>query len=46
MDGAAAGIEAVAADPVKAGKAARAIAEAHFDSDIVLSGLLRECGLD
>lgn len=43
--GAVAGIEAVRADPVRAGNAARAIAEAHFDSDIVLTGLLRECGL-
>jgi len=45
-DGAVAGIEAVLADPVAAGNAARAIAAAHFDSDKVLSGLLRECGLD
>jgi glycosyltransferase involved in cell wall biosynthesis len=44
-DGAVAAIEAVRADPARAGKAARAIAEAHFDSDIVLTGLLRECGL-
>jgi hypothetical protein len=43
--GAIAGIEAVQADPVRAGQAARAIAEAHFDSDKVLTGLLRECGL-
>ena len=43
--GAMAGIEAVRADPVAAGNAARAIAEAHFDSDKVLTGLLRECGL-
>lgn len=44
-DGAVAGIEAVRADPGRAGRAARAIAEAHFDSDKVLTGLLRECGL-
>lgn len=44
-DGAVAGIEAVRSDPVKAGRAARAIAEAHFDSDKVLGGLLRECDL-
>jgi len=45
-DGAVAGIETVLADPAAAGRAARAIAEAHFDSDKVLGGLLRECGLD
>ena len=44
-DGAVAAIEAVRADPGRAGQAARAIAEAHFDSDCVLTGLLRECGL-
>jgi hypothetical protein len=44
-DGAVAAIETVQADPLRAGKAARAIAEAHFDSDKVLTGLLRECGL-
>jgi hypothetical protein len=35
----------VEADPVRAGDAARAIAEEHFDSDKVLTGLLRQCGL-
>jgi hypothetical protein len=35
----------VEADPVRAGRAARAIAEEYFDSDKVLSALLRQCGL-
>ena len=35
----------VEADPVRAGNAARAIAEEYFDSDKVLTGLLRQCGL-
>ncbi len=43
--GAIAAIRAVEADPLRAGNAARAIAEDHFDSDKVLTGLLRECGL-
>lgn len=46
MDAAEAAIRAVEADPQKAGRAARRIAEEHFDSDIVLSGLLRELDLD
>lgn len=35
----------VEADPVRHGNAARAIAEEYFDSDKVLTGLLRQCGL-
>jgi len=35
----------VEADPARAGNAARAIAEEYFDSDKVLTGLLRQCGL-
>jgi hypothetical protein len=38
-------IRAAQADPVRAGTAARALAETYFDSDKVLTGLLRECGL-
>ena len=45
MAAAAAGLRAAEADPVRAGKAAREIAGDYFDSDKVLAGLLRECGL-
>ena len=48
FEGAGAAGEALArieADPVRAGNAARAIAEEFFDSDKVLAGLLRQCGL-
>ncbi len=41
-----AALRAAEADPVRAGKAAREIAGDYFDSDKVLAGLLRECGLD
>jgi hypothetical protein len=44
-DAAVAAIAQVEADPLRAGRAARAIAEEYFDSDKVLSGLLRQCGL-
>ncbi|EKO41203.1 MAG: hypothetical protein B193_0080 [Solidesulfovibrio magneticus str. Maddingley MBC34] len=44
-DGAMEALRRAEADPVKAGRAARAIAEEFFDSDKVLAGLLRECGL-
>lgn len=44
-DAAAAALLAVEADPVRAGNAAYAIAQEYFDSDKVLTGLLRECGL-
>ena len=44
-DAAVAAIAQVEADPLRAGRAARAIAEEYFDSDKVLAGLLRQCGL-
>ena len=44
-EGACQALRQVEADPERAGAAARAIAEEHFDSDKVLTGLLRECGL-
>lgn len=44
-DGACRAIRTIEADPLRAGNAARAMAETYFDSDKVLSGLLRECGL-
>jgi hypothetical protein len=44
-EGACRAIRAADADPVRAGAAARAIAETYFDSDKVLAGLLSECGL-
>ena len=40
LDEAAAAVEAVRADPVRHGRAARAIAEEHFESDRVLGRLL------
>ena len=43
--GAVEAIGRVEADPLRAGQAARALAEEFFDSDKVLTGLLRECGL-
>jgi hypothetical protein len=44
-DGAYRAIQAVEADPVRAGKAARELAGTYFDSDKVLAGLLSDCGL-
>jgi len=44
-DAAAEALRTVEADPIRAGKAAREIAGDYFDSDKVLTGLLRECGL-
>lgn len=41
-DGAQAALEQVAADPARHGTAAREIAEAHFDSDVVLTRLLED----
>lgn len=38
-------LRAAEADPVRAGNAAREIAAEYFDSDKVLTGLLRTCGL-
>lgn len=40
MDEAAAGIDAIRADPARHARAARALAEEHFDSDKVLTNLL------
>ncbi|OLN26649.1 hypothetical protein DVDV_2563 [Desulfovibrio sp. DV] len=48
FEGADAAVDAlrrVEAEPQRAGDAARAIAEDYFDSDKVLTGLLRQCGL-
>ena len=44
-DGAMEALRRAEADPIRAGRAARAIAEEFFDSDKVLTGLLRQCGL-
>lgn len=44
LDEAAAALEAVAADPARHARAAREIAEAHFDSGIVLRRLLADVG--
>ncbi|MEL7638717.1 MAG: hypothetical protein AAGU21_03650 [Solidesulfovibrio sp.] len=44
-DGAVEALRAAEADPVRAGKVAREIAGDFFDSDKVLAGLLRACGL-
>jgi hypothetical protein len=45
MDDAVAGAERIARDHVGHGQAARAIAEAYFDSDRVLGRMLEETGL-
>lgn len=45
LDGAVSGVEAVAADPGRHARAARALAAEHFDSDRVLGRLLRELGI-
>ena len=45
MDEAVTGAERIARDYVEHGRAARAIAEAYFDSDRVLGQLLEETGL-
>ena len=42
VDGAAAAVDAVAGDYARHRRAARALAEEHFDSDVVLARLLRE----
>lgn len=44
MDEAAAALETVAADPARHARAAREIAEAHFDSAVVLRRMLAEAG--
>ncbi|HVG46298.1 MAG TPA: hypothetical protein VM890_16260 [Longimicrobium sp.] len=44
VDEAAAGLEAVAADPARHARAARRIAEEHFDAGGVLRRLLEACG--
>jgi hypothetical protein len=45
MDEAVAGVEAINADYGRHARAARAIAEEHFDSDIVLTRLLSDLGI-
>ncbi|HXR31535.1 MAG TPA: hypothetical protein VN752_10400 [Solirubrobacterales bacterium] len=45
LEEAAAGAERIAADPVGHGEAARALAETHLDSDVVLGRLLAEIGI-
>jgi hypothetical protein len=45
LDSAAAGTAAIAADPAAHGRAARALAERFFDSDVVLGGLMEELGV-
>ena len=44
LDEAVAGVESLRADPARHGRAARAIAEEHFDSDRVLGRLLEALG--
>jgi hypothetical protein len=41
-----AGAESIASDPERHGAAARAVAEAHFDSDAVLAAFLRDAGVE
>jgi hypothetical protein len=45
LEEAVAGAEEIASDPERHGRAARRIAEEHFDSDIVLRAFLRDAGL-
>jgi hypothetical protein len=45
LDEARAGVEAIERDYPRHSRAARALAEAHFDSDQVLSTLLRRLGV-
>ncbi|MCW3050019.1 MAG: hypothetical protein JWO74_4303 [Solirubrobacterales bacterium] len=45
IEEAAAGAAAILAEPERHGRAARAFAERHLDSDVVLGGLLRELGI-
>ncbi len=45
LDEAAAGVEEIASDPARHGRAARDIAEAHFSSEIVLPRLLERLGV-
>jgi glycosyltransferase involved in cell wall biosynthesis len=44
VDEAAAGLEAIAADPARHARAARRVAEEHFDGGVVLRRLLEACG--
>lgn len=44
-DEAVAALQEIAADPVRHGKAALAIAREHFDAEVVLAKLLRDAGL-
>ena len=46
LDGAVEGAERIAADYEHHRRAARAVAEAHFDSDTVLSRFLEEAGIE
>ena len=45
LEEAVAGAEDIAADPARHGRAARLIAEEHFDSHVVLPAFLRDAGL-
>jgi hypothetical protein len=45
MDEAAEAVDAINADYDRHSKAARAIAEQHFDGEVVAGGLLRDLGL-
>jgi hypothetical protein len=45
LDGAVAGAERIAADYAAHREAARALAESHFDSDVILPRFLAQAGL-